>query len=61
MADFEQSRKRAEYLRAEIERNNHLYYDLDAPVLEDDMYDALTRELREIEAGRAVLLCNLVA
>ena len=47
---FEQARQRAEELRAEIMRNNHLYYDLDQPVLEDDMYDALTRELRAIEA-----------
>ena len=36
---FEQARERAGYLRAEIARNNHLYYDLDAPVLEDDFYD----------------------
>ena len=50
LMDFEECKRRAEFLRAEIARNNHLYYDLDQPVLEDDMYDALTRELRLIES-----------
>ncbi|MBE6760183.1 MAG: NAD-dependent DNA ligase LigA [Ruminococcaceae bacterium] len=48
--DFETARERAKWLREEIERNNRLYYDLDSPVLEDSEYDALTRELRAIEA-----------
>ncbi|MBE6754642.1 MAG: NAD-dependent DNA ligase LigA [Ruminococcaceae bacterium] len=46
---FEEAAQRAEYLRAEIIRNNHLYYDEDAPELEDSQYDALMRELRAIE------------
>ena len=46
----EQARKRAEELRAVIEKNNRLYYDQDAPELEDFEYDALTRELKAIEA-----------
>lgn len=47
--ELEQARKRAEELRAVIERNNRLYYDQDAPELEDFEYDQLTRELKEIE------------
>ena len=39
-----------EELRAVIEKNNRLYYDQDAPELEDFEYDALTRELKELEA-----------
>lgn len=46
----EKARKRAEELRAVIEKNNRLYYDQDAPELEDFEYDALTRELKAIEA-----------
>lgn len=48
--DLEQARKRAEELRAIIEKNNRLYYEQDAPELEDFEYDALTRELKAIEA-----------
>ena len=33
--ELEQARKRAEELRVIIERNNRLYYDQDAPELED--------------------------
>lgn len=47
--DLEQTAKRAAELRAVIEKNNRLYYDLDAPELEDFEYDALTRELKELE------------
>ena len=49
--ELEQARKRAEELRAVIEKNNRLYYDQDAPELEDFEYDALTRELKAIEAA----------
>lgn len=45
-----QAQQRAEELRAIIEKNNRLYYDEDAPELEDYEYDRLTRELKEIEA-----------
>ena len=48
--ELEQARKRVEELRAVIEKNNRLYYDQDAPELEDFEYDALTRELKELEA-----------
>lgn len=47
--ELDQARKRVEELRAVIDKNNRLYYDQDAPELEDFEYDALTRELKEIE------------
>lgn len=47
---LEQAKKRAEELRVIIERNNRLYYMENAPELEDFEYDALTRELKAIEA-----------
>lgn len=48
--ELEQAKKRVEELRAIIEKNNRLYYDQDAPELEDFEYDALTRELKALEA-----------
>ena len=48
--ELEQAKKRVEELRAVIEKNNRLYYDQDAPELEDFEYDALTRELKGLEA-----------
>lgn len=48
--ELEQARSRVEELRAVIEKNNRLYYDQDAPELEDYEYDALTRELKALEA-----------
>ena len=48
--NFEEAKKRAEELRRVIERNNRLYYMENAPELEDFEYDALTRELKAIEA-----------
>ena len=47
--ELEQARSRVEELRAVIEKNNRLYYDQDAPELEDYEYDALTRELKTLE------------
>ena len=49
--NFEEAKKRAEELRVVIERNNRLYYMDNAPELEDFEYDALTRELKAIEAA----------
>ena len=46
---------RAAELREAIERANHEYYALDAPVLSDQEYDRLFRELREIEAAHPEL------
>ncbi len=47
--EIKEAEKRAEELRAVIEKHNHNYYDLDSPTIEDDEYDALMRELRDIE------------
>ena len=44
------ARKRAESLRAQIERYNHAYYVLDAPIIPDAEFDRLFRELQELEA-----------
>lgn len=43
------AKKRVDELKAIIEKANHNYYDLDAPTLEDDEYDALMRELCGLE------------
>ncbi|HZS33731.1 MAG TPA: NAD-dependent DNA ligase LigA [Methylomirabilota bacterium] len=44
------ARDRVEELRRLIARHDHLYYVLDRPELPDAEYDALVRELRELEA-----------
>jgi DNA ligase (NAD+) len=43
-------------LCAEIERHNRLYYQLDAPEITDAGYDALFRELLELEAAHPELI-----
>lgn len=43
------AKKRIEELKTILERANHNYYDLDAPTLEDDEYDAFMRELCDLE------------
>jgi len=45
-----QAVERAAWLRDEIRRHERLYYVLSAPEISDQEYDALERELREIEA-----------
>ena len=47
--DLGEARKRAEELRQEIEKHNYYYYVLDSPLITDEEYDALYRELVEIE------------
>jgi len=47
--DFGPARVRAEELRAQIDYHNYRYHVLDQPELSDAEYDALMRELREIE------------
>ena len=42
---------RAEFLRREIERHNHLYYVRDAPEITDAEYDQLFRELVDLETA----------
>jgi DNA ligase (NAD+) len=46
---------RATALRCEIERHNHAYYVLDAPLIPDAEYDRLFRELQALEAERPEL------
>ena len=44
------ARARASELRAEIERHNHAYYVLDAPLIPDSEFDRLFAELQALEA-----------
>ena len=48
--------ERAEELRAELRRHEHLYYVLDAPEITDAEYDALMNELKRLEAEHPELL-----
>ncbi len=47
--EINEAKKRIDELKIQLEKANHNYYDLDAPTLEDDEYDALMRELRGLE------------
>ncbi len=47
---------RAEQLRSELRRHEHLYYVLDAPEITDAEYDTLMNELKRIEAAHPELL-----
>ena len=47
--------ERAAALRAEIQRLDHAYYVLDAPLVPDADYDALFRELQQIESAHPEL------
>lgn len=47
--DLETAKKRVEELRREIEYHNYRYYVLDDPVISDAEFDALMRELEELE------------
>jgi DNA ligase (NAD+) len=47
---------RAQELRALLNRAAHAYYVLDAPFLEDAVYDRLYRELEELEAAHPELI-----
>ncbi len=49
--DFVRAQQRVKALRAEIDYHSRRYYDEDAPEIEDDEFDALTRELRELETA----------
>ncbi len=50
--------KRAAELREQIAEADHRYYVLDDPTIGDDDYDALMRELREIEAEHPELVTS---
>jgi DNA ligase (NAD+) len=47
---------RADQLRTDLRRHEHLYYVLDAPEISDAEYDALMNELKRIEAAHPDLL-----
>ena len=47
--EIAEARERYAALKEKIDYHNHLYYDLDAPELDDYAYDALTRELKALE------------
>ena len=48
--DFNEAKERVLYLRKTLEYNSKLYYEKDAPEISDYEYDALFRELVELEA-----------
>ncbi|MGH8460646.1 MAG: NAD-dependent DNA ligase LigA [Stenotrophobium sp.] len=48
--------RRAAELRRELNEHNHSYYVLDQPGVTDAVYDALFRELQQLEAARPELL-----
>ena len=47
---------RAEELRVELRRHEHLYYVMDAPVISDREFDALMNELKRLETEHPELL-----
>ncbi len=47
--DFQEAARRVETLREQIKEYSRLYYEEDSPAVEDDEFDALTRELRRLE------------
>lgn len=47
--DRQEAARRVVALREQIDYHSRRYYDEDAPEIEDDAFDALTRELRELE------------
>ena len=55
MAGQKEARQRAARLKKEIERHNRLYYADDAPEISDADYDALFRELVELEQAHPEL------
>ncbi len=49
---------RVRLLRALLDQHNHAYYVLDAPIVTDDEYDALMRELQDLEARHPELISS---
>jgi len=47
---------RAAELRAQIDEANHRYFVIDQPSIDDAAYDALMRELRQLEAEHPELV-----
>ncbi len=54
--DFEQAKLRISELRVQIDYHSKRYYDEDAPEIEDDAFDALTRELKALEEQYPALI-----
>lgn len=54
--EFERARERIAQLQQEIEYHSRRYYDEDAPEIEDDEFDRLTRELRQLEEAYPQLI-----
>ena len=52
-------KQRMEELTRELERHNHLYYVLDRPEIADYEYDAMLRELENLEAAHPELASPL--
>ena len=48
--------KRIDELRAQVRYHAHRYHVLDDPIISDDAYDALYRELQELEAAHPELI-----
>lgn len=48
--DFEEAKQRVAMLQEQIDYHSRRYYDQDDPEIEDSEFDALTRELRKLEA-----------
>jgi len=55
-ADRDAERERVDWLRGEISRHDRLYHQLDTPEVSDAEYDALFRELKDLEARRPELV-----
>jgi len=53
------ARERVDSLRAQLDEANYRYYVLDAPTIADARYDALMRELRELEEAHPELQSDL--
>ncbi len=51
-----QPQERAKWLHAQIENHNHAYYVLDTPHISDAEYDALMRELQQLESAHPELI-----
>ncbi|MBQ8381224.1 MAG: NAD-dependent DNA ligase LigA [Clostridia bacterium] len=49
--NFEEAKQRIDYLRKTLEYNSKLYYEKDSPEISDYEYDALFRELGDLEAA----------
>lgn len=49
---------RARWLRREIEAHSRAYYELDAPTISDAAFDALFRELQELEVAHPELMTS---